>query len=185
MVGWHHRLNGHEFEQTQGDGDGQGSLAVLQFIGLQRVRHDWVTEQQPSPRPARIKTGLAPFVAVLQCLSWDTPLLMQQNTKELYGTKNSCVHAQWDRFWTKDTKRPKKRKKKTQLPLSKSLEQKWGAGSKVRVLCTRPCTQYHLTGGQNTKATPLSNLWTHSYPHPMYGTSSLLPPSSPLHSRSE
>ena len=27
MVGWHHRLNGHEFEQTAGDGDGQGSLA--------------------------------------------------------------------------------------------------------------------------------------------------------------
>ena len=27
MVGWHHRLNGHEFEQTAGDGAGQGSLA--------------------------------------------------------------------------------------------------------------------------------------------------------------
>ena len=26
MVGWHHQLNGHEFEQTQGDGEGQGSL---------------------------------------------------------------------------------------------------------------------------------------------------------------
>ena len=26
MVGWHHRLNGHEFEQTLGDGGGQGSL---------------------------------------------------------------------------------------------------------------------------------------------------------------
>ena len=26
MVGWHHWLNGHEFEQTQGDGEGQGSL---------------------------------------------------------------------------------------------------------------------------------------------------------------
>ena len=25
MVGWHHRLNGYEFEQTLGDGDGQGS----------------------------------------------------------------------------------------------------------------------------------------------------------------
>ena len=24
MVGWHHRLNGHEFEQTPGVGDGQG-----------------------------------------------------------------------------------------------------------------------------------------------------------------
>ena len=27
MVGWHHRLHGHEFEQAQGDGEGQGSLA--------------------------------------------------------------------------------------------------------------------------------------------------------------
>ena len=25
MVGWHHQLNGHEFEQAQGDGEGQGS----------------------------------------------------------------------------------------------------------------------------------------------------------------
>ena len=27
MVGWHHQLNGHEFEQALGAGDGQGSLA--------------------------------------------------------------------------------------------------------------------------------------------------------------
>ena len=26
MVGWHHRLSGHEFEQTPGDSEGQGSL---------------------------------------------------------------------------------------------------------------------------------------------------------------
>ena len=27
MVEWHHRFNGHEFEQALGDGEGQGSLA--------------------------------------------------------------------------------------------------------------------------------------------------------------
>ena len=27
MVAWHHQLNGHEFEQVLGVGDGQGSLA--------------------------------------------------------------------------------------------------------------------------------------------------------------
>ena len=27
MVGWHHCLNGHEYEQTPGDSEGQGSLA--------------------------------------------------------------------------------------------------------------------------------------------------------------
>ena len=26
MVGWHHQLNGHEFEQALGDGEGQESL---------------------------------------------------------------------------------------------------------------------------------------------------------------
>ena len=28
MVGWHHRPNGHEFEQTLGDSAGQGSLVM-------------------------------------------------------------------------------------------------------------------------------------------------------------
>ena len=32
-VGWHHRLDGHEFEQAAGVGDGQGSLACLQSMG--------------------------------------------------------------------------------------------------------------------------------------------------------
>ena len=27
MVGWHHQLNGHKFEETPGDSKGQGSLA--------------------------------------------------------------------------------------------------------------------------------------------------------------
>ena len=27
MAGWYHQLNGHEFEQAPGDGEGQGSLA--------------------------------------------------------------------------------------------------------------------------------------------------------------
>ena len=38
MVGWHHRLDGREFEQAPGDGEGQGN--VLQSTGSQRVRHD-------------------------------------------------------------------------------------------------------------------------------------------------
>ena len=46
MVGWHHRLHGHEFEQAPGDGEGQGSLVCcMQSMGLQRVRHDWATKQ--------------------------------------------------------------------------------------------------------------------------------------------
>ena len=36
MVEWHHRLTGHKFEQTPGDGEGLGSLAW----GLQSLGHD-------------------------------------------------------------------------------------------------------------------------------------------------
>ena len=35
MVGWHHQLNGHEFEQTPGDGEGQGSLACFRVAKSQ------------------------------------------------------------------------------------------------------------------------------------------------------
>ena len=69
MVGWHHRLNGHEFGQAPGAGDGQGRLSccspvqfscslvsdsldpmnrstpgMLHSMGSPRVRHNCVTE---------------------------------------------------------------------------------------------------------------------------------------------
>ena len=37
MVGWHPRLNGHEFEQTLGDGEGQRSLACLSLGGRKEL----------------------------------------------------------------------------------------------------------------------------------------------------
>ena len=43
MVGWHHWLDGHEFGQALGVGDGQGSLVCYSPWG-RRIGHDWVTE---------------------------------------------------------------------------------------------------------------------------------------------
>ena len=37
MVGWHHQLNGHEFEQAPGDGNGQGSLACSSPWGCEEL----------------------------------------------------------------------------------------------------------------------------------------------------
>ena len=37
MVGWHDRLNGHEFEQALGDGDGQGSLVCCSPWGCKKL----------------------------------------------------------------------------------------------------------------------------------------------------
>ena len=54
MVGWHHWLNGHEFEQAPGVGDGQGSLACCRQWGrkesdmtewLDRLI-DWLKEKE-------------------------------------------------------------------------------------------------------------------------------------------
>ena len=55
MVGWHHQLNGHEFEQTPRVGDGQGSLACCSPWGCKEShmteRLNW-TEAQKFWKPA-------------------------------------------------------------------------------------------------------------------------------------
>ena len=45
MLGWHHRLNRHKFEQTPGDSEEERNLVCCSPWG-QRVGHDLVTEQQ-------------------------------------------------------------------------------------------------------------------------------------------
>ena len=45
MAGWHPRLNGHEFEQALGAGDGQGGLACCSPWGCGLGR-DLATEQE-------------------------------------------------------------------------------------------------------------------------------------------
>ena len=45
MVVFHHQPNGHELEQTPGDGEGQGSLACCSPWG-HRIGHHLATEQQ-------------------------------------------------------------------------------------------------------------------------------------------
>ena len=42
MVGWHHQLDGREFEQTPGDGEGQGSLVCCSPWGWK----EWDTTER-------------------------------------------------------------------------------------------------------------------------------------------
>ena len=60
MVGWHHQLDGHEFEQVLGTGDGQGSLACYSPWGCK--------ESDTTERLNR--TQLSPL-----CSFWQTHLL--------------------------------------------------------------------------------------------------------------
>ena len=79
---------------------------------------------------------------LLQCLHLDTPLLEQQNTQKLYGTKNNCVHVQLGRILDpKDIKRPKNLTATFEEPGAKTgcWEQMWGTAH-------APCTQHHQRG---------------------------------------
>ena len=65
MVGWHHRLDGHEFEQTPGDSDGQGSLACCSSWGCKELD---TTEWQPPPPSKQFW--------ILPCCKIPSPLLL-------------------------------------------------------------------------------------------------------------
>ena len=60
IVGWHHQLNGHEFEQTQGDSEGQGSLACSSpWSCKESDTTQWLnkTKQTPQSWPRNKKLG--------------------------------------------------------------------------------------------------------------------------------
>ena len=58
MVGWHHWLNGHEFEQAPRESAGHRSLVCYSPWGF-RVRHNWATEQQSRYRRVPSQGSLA------------------------------------------------------------------------------------------------------------------------------
>ena len=47
MIGWYHWLNGHEFEQTLGDGEGQGSLVCCSPWGRKQLdKTEWMNHNK-------------------------------------------------------------------------------------------------------------------------------------------
>ena len=76
MVGWYQRLDGHEFGQALGIGNGQGSLACCSPWN-HRVKQDWETELntgielQVPDRPVGVK--VTPLTVISQGLTWLYP----------------------------------------------------------------------------------------------------------------
>ena len=91
-VGWHHQLNGHEFEPAPGDGEGQGSLACCSPWGC-RVRHDWATKQQLSDR---LWQSLGPPV-LLQMALFHSFLWLNNIPLYIYVPHPLCPFLCW---WT-------------------------------------------------------------------------------------
>ena len=62
IIGWHHRLNGHEFEQPVGDSEGQGSLACCSPWGHKELD---TTEQLNNNQPFQHHEHLSEDESVL------------------------------------------------------------------------------------------------------------------------
>ena len=91
------------------------------------------------------RLGPGTWDPLLQGLHLDKRLLEQQNTKELWGTKNNCVHVQSGQIM--NSKIQKGQNATVTSPLVRCQEQKHGT--------TRdPCTQHREGGGQTSSATP-------------------------------
>ena len=97
MAGWHHQLHGHELEWTPGVGDGQGGL-VLQFMGSQRVGHDWVTELNWTELYGRASLFHS-FTQLLIYISVDLyvfGLLTHSNTLPFFSCLNYFSFGYWE-----------------------------------------------------------------------------------------
>ena len=80
MVGWHHQLNGHEFEQALGVGDGREAWRAA-VHGSQRVGHDWATELNLKGRK----------------MVWSTEKVLK--SRELLGCKAFVEDTGYGEFW--------------------------------------------------------------------------------------
>ena len=89
LTGWHHRLNGHEFEQTLGGGEGQGRLACCSPWG-HRVGHNWATEEQLQ-RAGETDVGLRTFTPGGEILQYNYFPVCGLPTWWIWGFYSSCT----------------------------------------------------------------------------------------------
>ena len=111
MIGWHHRLNGHEFEQALGVGDGQGSLACCSAWGRKESDTEWLdwtelldgsgVECRGSENPCsqRNSRGIwyqlfSPLICIRKSLplSFLFPLVPKPSILSTQAPRSSCQH---------------------------------------------------------------------------------------------
>ena len=91
MVGWHHWLSGHEFEQTLGDSGGRRNLVGYSPWGC-RVRHDLGTKQQQVREASRKRSRTVWFCFC----EMSTVGISMETERRLPG---AGVRRGWDRKW--------------------------------------------------------------------------------------
>ena len=78
MVGWHHRLEGHEVEQTAGDSEGQGSLVCCSLWG-----------RRDSDMTERWNNNKTPFLIL------DTSYVLTSETSDSFTVGGGVISYQW------------------------------------------------------------------------------------------
>ena len=106
MVGWHHQLDGHEFEQAPGAGDGQGSLVFCSPWGH---KESDMTEQLNGTESPKVRQPGHPsrhglMVTLLQQLEWEFWITNQHlswpsgSLGNCLDRKKRCCHCHWGGF---------------------------------------------------------------------------------------
>ena len=92
MIGWHHWLNGHEFEEAP-ELVMDREAGVLQSMGSQRVRHDWATELT---WPESWPQGASPSGTCLQqALLWAFPVDGLRDPQPPWDGDPGAVTCSW------------------------------------------------------------------------------------------
>ena len=97
--------------------------------------------------------------------TWTNVSSSSQMQRNYMGLKITACMRSWGKFWAKN------RRRKTQLPLLKSWEQKFCVGSKSRVLHMPPALNT-IKRWAKQWSHHTADPWTHPHPHPIQGTSS-------------
>ena len=83
MAGWHHRLNGHEFEQTLGDGEGQGSLVCYSPWGHKELdTTEQLNHNMIPPSMCLSEKAMAPHSSTL---AWKIPWMEEPGGLQSVG----------------------------------------------------------------------------------------------------
>ena len=90
MDGRHHQLNGHEFEQTLGDSDGQGNLTCCSSRGRPRVRDDLSTEQQQMSIHVQTEMAMTMMIMMMMMMMMMEEEKIKTNTDDFYS-----YHKYW------------------------------------------------------------------------------------------
>jgi len=94
-VGWYHWLNGHEFEQTPGDSEGQGSLACCSAWGCREsdstsCLSSWSSHSVRAPLMATLGLRCYTGLPLLCCTSFSWWLLLLQSVGSRKRGLSSC-----------------------------------------------------------------------------------------------